>query len=146
LSARDQPQNLGSRALGFSLSELNRLLELLVRHLHQDRLGGPRTAALLESMAQAALARYGAGWIDDRGKFARAERLWRDMLEAARPPLSGALMIREILAEVSVWASANGHKQLQEPLDALSQAVDQIGAAPPADPAPAAAAERAKEG
>lgn len=50
-----------------------------------QRAGGQREGALLEAMGAAALAKVGAGWIDDPERFSVVEQLWVDMLAAADP-------------------------------------------------------------
>jgi hypothetical protein len=66
---------------------------------HQDRLGGPRAAALLEAMAQAALSRHGPGWIDDPAAFGQVEKMWQGMLRTARP-VTDERQIRELLGAI----------------------------------------------
>jgi hypothetical protein len=58
----------------------------------ENRLGGPRVAALLESLAMAATARFGPGWVHDPEAFWQVTEggLWKEHLVRWRPVVTDA--------------------------------------------------------
>jgi hypothetical protein len=85
-----------------------------------QRAGGQREGALLEAMGAAALAKVGAGWINDAERFSIVEQLWVDMLAAAAPEAGQRIVVaaEDMAALRAQWAQ---NPRLLQALETIAQ-------------------------
>jgi len=91
-----------------------------------QRLGGQRVAALLEAMGAAALAKVGAGWIDDFERFSVVEALWQDMLLAAAPEAGQRVVTDEEMNALRAQLAQNPRGLAQ--LEAIAERLRRVQA------------------
>jgi hypothetical protein len=92
-----------------------------------QRLGGQRIAALLEAMGAAALAKVGAGWIDDAEKFSVVVELWQDMLSAAAPE-AGQLIVVTVEELNALRAQLAQNPRMLAQLEAIARRLGRVQA------------------
>jgi len=86
-----------------------------------QRAGGQREGALLEAMGAAALAKVGAGWIDDAERFSVVQQLWLDMLAAAAP--DGPVVDQ---AEIEAVRAQLPYPWLRQAFDRLARRLEEL--------------------
>jgi hypothetical protein len=110
------------------MSEIENRIEWSFDHL--ERLGGERVARLLEGFAQAAVAKFGVGWIDDPTRFEAVEELWKGMMIAARPVVRNAPRVarpaREAAADDIPAEGAGSARHDHELLEQMLQRIDDV--------------------